>query len=83
MNYQYRILKISYILGTNRTMSEYACLVVSNLCFAEKLTVPILMQLDATQNLINLAKSSSDSVQEAAFQVHNSVATKILRRKGR
>ena len=52
-------------------MSEYACLVMSNLCLAEKLTIPILMQLDATQNLINLAKSSSDSVQEAAFQVEN------------
>jgi len=59
---------ITLIAGTNRTMSEYACLVMSNLCLAEKLTIPILMQLDATQNLINLAKSSSDSVQEAAFQ---------------
>jgi len=59
---------VTLIAGTNTTMSEYACLAVSNLCLADKLTIPILMQLDAAQNLINLTKTSSDSVQEAAFQ---------------
>ena len=65
------VKKSHLLLGTNTTMSEYACLAVSNLCLSDKLTIPILMQLDAAQNLINLTKTSSDSVQEAAFQVQN------------
>ena len=54
--------------GTNKVLAEHSCLVISNLCLSDRLTVPILLQLDALQNLLNLAQTSTDSLQEASLQ---------------
>ena len=55
--------------GTNKTLAEHSCLVISNLCLADSLAVPILLNLDAIQNLLGLAETSTEaSVTEAALQ---------------
>ena len=59
---------VTLIAGTNRTLAEHSCLVISNLCLADKLSSPILINLDAVENLINLATSSSGAVRDAALQ---------------
>ena len=59
---------VTLTAGTNQTLAEHSCLVISNLCLGDRLAVPILLGLDAVQNLVNLAETSSDSVQEAALQ---------------
>ena len=49
-------------------LAEHSCLALSNLCLTDRLSVPVLLNLDAQQNLLNLAQTSSDSLQEAALQ---------------
>ena len=57
------------IEGTNKTLAEHSCLVISNLCLTDRLAVPVLLSLDATQNLLQLAETSTEaSVTEAALQ---------------
>ena len=59
---------VTLTAGTNKILAEHSCLVISNLCLGDRLAVPILLGLDAVQNLVNLAETSADSVQEAALQ---------------
>ena len=55
--------------GTNKTLAEHSCLVISNLCLTDSLCVPILLSLDAIENLLRLAETSAEaSVTEAALQ---------------
>ena len=54
--------------GTNKVLAENSCLVISNLCLSDRLTVPILLNLEAQQSLLSLAQNSVDSLQEAALQ---------------
>ena len=49
-------------------LAEHSCLVVSNLCLSDRLCVPLLLSLEAHQNLLNLALTSTDCLQEAALQ---------------
>ena len=49
-------------------LAEHSCLALSNLCLTDRLSVPLLLNLDAQQNLLNLAQTSSDSLQEASLQ---------------
>ena len=62
------MLTRKHVSGTNVTLAEQACLVISNLCLSDRLTIPILFNLDAAQNLLNLATTSSGSLQESALQ---------------
>jgi len=59
---------VTLTAGTNQTLAEHSCLVISNLCLGDRLAVPILLGLDAVQNLVNLAETSAGPVQEAALQ---------------
>ena len=69
----------SYCTGTNRVLAEHSCLAISNLCLTDRLTVPILLDLDVLQNLLNLAQTSTDSLQEASLQaLYNLVRTEKL-----
>jgi len=71
---------ITLISGTNKVLAEHSCLVISNLCLSDRLTPPILLDLDALQNLLNLAKTSSDTLQEASLQaLYHLVRTEKLR----
>merc|ERR1719510_838155 len=70
---------ITLISGTNKVLAEHSCLVISNLCLSDRLTVPILLNLDAQENLLQLAQSSTDSLQEAALQaLYNLLRTEKL-----
>ena len=62
------MLTRKHVSGTNVTLAEHACLVISNLCLSDRLTIPILFNLDAAQNLLNLATTSGGSLQESALQ---------------
>jgi len=59
---------ITLMSGTNQTLAEFSCNAVSNLAMKDNLTVPILMNFEAVQTLLNLAQTSSGSLQESALQ---------------
>ena len=56
------------LAGTNRTLAEHSCLVISNLCLTDPLSTPVLINLNTVETLINLSTSSTDSVQESCLQ---------------
>ena len=65
--------------GTNKVLAENSCLVISNLCLSDRLTVPILLNLEAQQSLLSLAQNSVDSLQEAALQaLYNLLRTEAV-----
>lgn len=70
---------ITLISGTNKVLAENSCLVISNLCLSDRLTVPILLNLEAQQSLLSLAQNSVDSLQEAALQaLYNLLRTEAV-----
>jgi len=59
---------IMMISGTNQNLAEFSCNALSNLAMKDRLSVPILLNLEAVSNLLNLAQTSSGSLQESALQ---------------
>jgi len=59
---------IMMISGTNQNLAEFACNAMSNLAMKDRLSVPILLNLEAVPNLLNLAQTSSGSLKESSLQ---------------
>jgi len=59
---------ITLISGTNQTLAEFSCTAVVNMALNDRMSVPILLNLEAIPTLLNLAQTSSGALQESSLQ---------------
>jgi len=70
---------ITLISGTNQNLAEFSCNAMSNLAMKDRLSVPVLLNLEAVPTLLNLAQTSSGTLQESALQaVYNLIKTENM-----
>jgi len=70
---------ITLLSGTNQSVAEFSCNMMSNLALQDRSTIPILLNLDAVLNLLNLAQTSTSQLQESALQaLYHIIKTEIL-----
>jgi len=59
---------ITLISGTDQTLADFSCTALVNMAMKDRMSVPILLNFEAVPTLLNLAQTSSGTLQESSLQ---------------